>query len=192
MIREDIIKFYIKDKDILDIGSVGQTEAYSLWDIYKDTKIKSLTGIDLPDAPQIAVDSFKINREKINSDVRIVYGNMENYNFNREFDVIIAGDVLEHVDNQGLFLNNIKKHLCRNGKLILTTPNAKSVAVLFKPNPTHTIWHDKYTLYTILDRTGFKLERLLYYPGNKKYYNPLIRLICMRQGMLAICSIKMT
>ena len=91
MIREDIIIKYIKGKDVLDIGSVGQTSAYNLWDIL-EKHARKLTGIDT----------------ELCDKKNVVYGSMENYDFNKKFDVIVAGDVIEHVDNQGLFLENIK------------------------------------------------------------------------------------
>lgn len=170
--REEIIARYIKNKDVLDVGSVGQTTEYNLWNfLEKYTDV--LTGIDTEPS----------------SDKRIIKGNMENYNFGKQFDVIVAGDVLEHVDNQGLFLDNVKKHLKNNGYFILTTPNAKWFTVALKPNPTHTLWHDKHTLFNILDRHGFEIVFFKYYAGNKKH-SPLKKIIVFRQGMIAVCKHK--
>ena len=106
----------------------------------------------------------------------------------RTFDVVVAGDVIEHVYNQGLFLNNIHKHLNDEGKLIITTPNAKWPTVILKPNPTHTLWHDRFTLEYILKEHGFKIDKFLYYYGNKKNYNLVARLLTMRQSICVICS----
>lgn len=173
MIREKIILSYSKNKDVLDIGSVGQTKEYSLWDLIKTQgEVKSLVGVDTEPSP----------------DKDIIQGNMETYAFNRKFDVIIAGDILEHVDNQGLFLGNIYKHLRDDGFFIITTPNAKWLTVILKPNPTHTLWHDKYTLSTILHRHGFYIEQFQYYYGNKVHYNFVKKLLAFRQGMLTICK----
>ncbi|HRU01786.1 MAG TPA: hypothetical protein P5239_08800 [Victivallales bacterium] len=47
MIREQIIKELVRNKDVLDIGSFGQTDSYSLWNLYSDFEVKSLTGIDI-------------------------------------------------------------------------------------------------------------------------------------------------
>ena len=173
MIREKIISELIKDKDVLDIGCVGQTNEYKLWDIING-QVKSLTGIDTEGS----------------DDKNIIQGNMETYSFDRKFDVIIAGDVLEHVDNQGLFLDNVKKHLKENGVFILTTPNAKWPTVFVPNNPTHTSWHDRGTLKAILQRHNFVIINFRYYYGNKKRYNMLLKPFIMRQGMLAICKLK--
>lgn len=189
MIKEKLILNLIKGKDVLDIGSIGQSGDYSLWELYKTSGYKSLTGIDLPDAEETVSEYFKDNPLNSN-DTRIIRGNMETCLFDNTFDVIIAGDVIEHVNNQGLFLSNIYKHLRPNGKLIITTPNAKWLTAITKPNPTHTLWHDKYTLERILDLNGFKIDFFRYYFGNKKNYNIFLKPLIFRQGMIAICSVN--
>tara|TARA_Y100000310_G_scaffold82715_1_gene79302 strand:- start:7903 stop:8424 length:522 start_codon:yes stop_codon:yes gene_type:complete len=171
MIREKIIQKYVENKEVLDIGSVGQSQKYGLWNLLKK-HTKSLVGIDT-EKPK---------------DKQIVQGNMETYSFKKTFDVIVAGDVLEHVVNQGLFLKNIRKHLKKNGKLIITTPNAKWFTIILRPNPTHTTWHDKHTLTRVLQINGFKVEKFSYYYGNKQHYSFLKRLLTKRQAMLVVCS----
>ena len=47
MTREKLIKKFVAGKSILDIGSVGQTSKYNLWDLYPTFGIKKLTGIDI-------------------------------------------------------------------------------------------------------------------------------------------------
>jgi len=173
MIREKIIKGYIAGKDVLDIGGVGQTKDYNLWQEIRPYA-KSLTGIDIESS----------------QDKDIVVGNMESYSFNKKFDVVVAGDVLEHVDNQGLFLDNIRRHLKSDGVLILTTPNAKWPTVFMPTNITHTLWHDRATIKNILLKHGFEVASFRYYYGNKRYYNIFARLLVLRQAMLVICKIK--
>jgi 2-polyprenyl-3-methyl-5-hydroxy-6-metoxy-1,4-benzoquinol methylase len=190
MIREKIILESIRGKDVLDIGSVGQTASYSLWNLYKTVKCKSLTGIDLPDSKETALSNFDIKESDLNIDSRIVYGNMETYKFDKRFDVIVAGDVLEHIYNQQLFLSNIREHLKEKGKLIITTPNARWITVFSGTNPTHTLWHDKVTLERILNVCGYKIDFFRYYFGNKKSYNLILKILAYKQGMLVICSKK--
>jgi 2-polyprenyl-3-methyl-5-hydroxy-6-metoxy-1,4-benzoquinol methylase len=186
MVREKIIKNLIQNKEVLDIGSVGQTDLYSLWDVYSNSSLVSLTGIDVEEAKETAISKFK--KKFFNTDSRIIVGNMESFQFDKQFDVIVAGDVIEHVDNQGLFLSNIKKHLKANGKLIITTPNAKWPTVFLKPNETHSLWHDKYTLTNILTRNCFVVEKIIYYPGNKKRYPLFKKFLALNQAMIVICS----
>ncbi len=173
MIRENIIKKLVAGKDVLDVGGVGQTSAYCLWNEIKSSA-RNLTGIDISSSnnPDIAL------------------GNMENYDFKRKFEVIILGDVLEHVDNQGLLLDNVRKHLKSDGLLIITTPNAKWPTVFKTTNPTHTLWHDHSTLSVILARHGFTIINFKYYYGNKLDYNIFLRPLILRQGMLVVCKIR--
>jgi 2-polyprenyl-3-methyl-5-hydroxy-6-metoxy-1,4-benzoquinol methylase len=186
MVREMIIKKYVENKDILDIGSLGQSKSYSLWNLYPQFNVKSITGIDIEDINSENNKLFNINFP--NSSSEIVLGNMETYSFLKEFDVIIAGDVIEHVQNQGLFLNNVFKHLKIGGKLVITTPNAKWPTVFLKPNPTHTLWHDEFTLQRILEMCGFKIDFLKFYFGNKKHYNLFQQILTFRQSILVVAS----
>lgn len=186
MIREEIIKKYVGNKNVLDIGSIGQTDSYSLWNLYPQFNVKSIIGIDIEEIKNGNKKLFNISLPDFSSE--IVTGNMETYSFKKEFDVIVAGDVIEHVQNQGLFLLNIRKHLTKGGKLIITTPNAKWPTVFLKPNPTHTMWHDKFTLNRILDLTGFKMDYFKYYFGNKKSYNILQKMLIFRQAIIVVVS----
>jgi len=170
--RNDLILSYCRDKDVLDVGSTGQTSAYNLW-----TEIKRVAH---------TVMGIDVNPSQ---DPELVVGNMETYQFNKEFDVVVAGDILEHVLNQGLFLKNIIYHLKPNGNLILTTPNAKWPTVFLKPNPTHTLWHDKYTLSFLLKLAGFQIEVFGYYLGNKPRYPIWLRPLIWRQGIIAVCRL---
>jgi len=189
MIREKIIEGLIKDKKVLDVGSLGQSDQYCMWtSIVKHAG--TARGLDLPEGAVVAKEKFDLREEGLRhgKDSRIVYGNMESIDLKERFDVVVAGDVIEHVSNQGLFLDNIKRHLQPNGKLILTTPNAKWLTVLFKPNITHALWHDIYTLRTILERHGFCVEYWRYYIGNKPKYHFLKRILAWRQQILVIAK----
>lgn len=186
--REKKILEIVYNKNVLDIGSLGQTNEYSLWDCYKEFKPKSLIGVDLPDSPIDSKEIFGVDKTYISTNEKIVFGNMETLQLDEQFDVVVAGDVIEHVSNQGLFLENISKHLVDNGKLIISTPNSKWPTVFLKPNATHTLWHDKYTLKRILDLSGFTIKEFHYYFGNKPKYNLFLRPFVWRQGMLVVCE----
>jgi 2-polyprenyl-3-methyl-5-hydroxy-6-metoxy-1,4-benzoquinol methylase len=171
MLREAIILERSKDKDLLDIGCMGRTAKYKLWPQVK-AAAGTYTGIDVqtPNSPDV------------------VEGNMETYQFNCTFDVAIAGDVLEHVSNQGLFLDNIRRHLRDDGILIITTPNAKWPTVFLRTHPDHVLWHDYSTLTGLVQRHGFRVQYFQYYYGNKPFYGFFKRLLTKRQGMIMICG----
>ena len=186
MIREEIIASYIDGKNVLDIGSLGQTAKYCLWDVLAK-HAATLTGIDLEVSPETLAARFGVTPGQLPQDQRIVEGDMETHDFGRTFDVITACDVIEHVENQGRLLRNVRRHLTAGGRLILTTPNAKWPTVALRPNPTHTLWHDRYTLARIFHACGFTIEVLRYYCGNKPRYGLFKRLLCLRQSLLAVC-----
>ena len=54
------------------------------------------------------------------------------------FDVVVATEVLEHLENPSLLLKEIRRVLRKGGQLFVTTPNAKALpylAVRFLPRP---------------------------------------------------------
>lgn len=85
-------------------------------------------------------------------------------------EVVVAGELLEHLDGPGDFLEAVKALLAPGGLLVLTTPNAHSltnalaaVAGRELVNPDHVSWLSWRTLETLLARHGWRLERLAYY-----------------------------
>ena len=57
----------------------------------------------------------------------------KNVSFNKKFDWIIFGEVLEHLDQDKKAIKNISKLLKRGGKLILTTPNSVRFFEIWDP-----------------------------------------------------------
>ena len=164
----EIIIPLIKNKSVLDIGCVDHSleraskKGFWIHDFLKDNS-KSVKGID------ILEKEIRILRNK-GYDVECQ--NAESFSFKKKFDVIFAGELIEHLSNVGLFLNRCKLHLKENGCLILTTPNAFSSKVVFqalgkyKNNPEvnseHTNWYSPFTIKELLRRYGFEIEELCY------------------------------
>lgn len=91
----------------------------------------------------------------------------EDFSFDIKFDVIFAGDLIEHLVNPGLFLENAKKHLKPGGRLIITTPNTFNLfnlaGKLTRPepvtNPDHTFYFNRKTISTLLDKCGWYVSQ---------------------------------
>lgn len=188
MIREAIIARCVAGKRTLDVGSLGQTEEYRLWDVLSE-HAGALTGIDLDDAALAAVThGTDLADAAVAADPRILRGNMESDDLGQSFEVIVAGDVIEHMSNPGRFLDNCRRHLEPGGSLVITTPNAKWPTVFLRPNPTHALWHDRHTLRHLLERHGYRVTELRTYCGNKPHYSLPKRLLAWRQSLLAIAT----
>lgn len=146
-LREITLK-YMKDKDILDIGSCGdqgeEVKSKTLFALIKKGA-KSVTGVDI----------------ESNTD-EIIKGNAETIKINKKFDIIVAGDVIEHLHNAGLFLDNMHFHLKKNGQMLIVTPNVKSFAyLLFRGNLFHTCWYCRHTLKYLIEQHNFKVEKII-------------------------------
>lgn len=89
---------------------------------------------------------------------------VETMDLGRQFDTIVAGELIEHLENPGLCLRNIRRHLKPEGQLVLTTPNpfykAQSWKIWRYGRPSvhedHMNWQDPATLMQLLMRTGFE------------------------------------
>ncbi|MDX2190309.1 MAG: class I SAM-dependent methyltransferase [Bacteroidota bacterium] len=83
------------------------------------------------------------------------------------FDVVVAFQVIEHIQNDQLFIKEISRVLKPGGKLILTTPN---IALTLTRNP----WHEReYTFDSLkkLVNTHFSKTDALGITGNQKVWD---------------------
>lgn len=85
-------------------------------------------------------------------------------------DVVIAGELIEHLDAPGPFLEAMKPLVRPNGRLVLTTPNAYKHVNFLAPlsgseliHPDHAAWHSPATLRTLARRHGWAVEDMAYY-----------------------------
>lgn len=152
----------IKDKDVLDVGCIEHSKDAIIknpfW-IHRFLNDNSnVLGIDI-----LKEDVKDLCKEGYNMKV----ANAETFKLNRKFDVIFAGELIEHLSNPGLFLQQSKKHLRENGYLILTTPNAFYLPRLIKcifslddnppVNKEHTNWFSPATIKELLNRNNFDI-----------------------------------
>lgn len=83
-----------------------------------------------------------------------------------DFQVIVLGEVLEHVGNPVAFLSSIRTNLAsRDSVLICTVPNAWSISTLRKAargvefvNTDHRFWFTPYTLAKVLTDGGYVVD----------------------------------
>jgi 2-polyprenyl-3-methyl-5-hydroxy-6-metoxy-1,4-benzoquinol methylase len=155
--KAKLIETLIKSTDVvLDIGFLGQGV-----NVKDDNWVHNLLrkqahlvyGIDLDYDESLITDENKYKK-----------GSAEDFSFNERFDVIFAGDVIEHLSNPGLFLNCCKLHLKKNGRLLITTPNCFNLfnmaEKIGKREPTvnhdHTFYFNSKTLLQLLTKNEWQ------------------------------------
>jgi len=122
-----------------------------LCDSYPDSEI---LGIDIDEA---AIS--ELQRQGFAAEVC----DAENMCFKARFDTIIAGELIEHLQNPGKFLEGCRRALRPGGVLVLSTPNIFSVmlgSMYLKNsdhafNPQHAMWFCPQTILEILRRYDF-------------------------------------
>jgi SAM-dependent methyltransferase len=86
----------------------------------------------------------------------------------QRFELIIAGEVIEHVDAPGSFMRNCAAMLEPGGRLVLTTPNPFYANVMLKnglrrytfvESADHVAWYDASVLYELGQRAGLRIDR---------------------------------
>jgi len=84
------------------------------------------------------------------------------------FDNVIAFDIMEHIDNDAFFLQEVRRVLKKRGRLILSVPNSDdeqlrllSLTHIHHTDKTHRREYTEEGLTTILDQEGFTIIKFL-------------------------------
>jgi len=163
--RFEVIEPHIRGKDVLDLGCVDSRKARHSAQQRFEYKVNLLhkriaqvnpgvIGID------IDPEGAKVLRQQ---GYNVLVENVETMNLGREFDTIVAGELIEHLENPGLFLRNMHRHLKPGGVIIISTPNPFYAGTSWKiwrygrpsVHEEHMGWQDPTTLSQLLNRTGF-------------------------------------
>lgn len=129
------------------------------------------------------------------------------------FDVIIAGEMIEHLHNPGLFLTGIRRFMNAESRLVLTTINAycglrflqyglRGRRGLQEPvHPDHVAYYSYATLSLLLRKHALTVEKFLFYdigtehrPHNRWILN-VINDVCVKvapqwaDGVIAVCRL---
>jgi 2-polyprenyl-3-methyl-5-hydroxy-6-metoxy-1,4-benzoquinol methylase len=85
-------------------------------------------------------------------------------------DVVVAGEVIEHVEAPGPFLHGVRGLVKRGGSLVVTTPNATSLLNSLAAvrryeliNPAHVVMYSCSTLTNVLRRNGWTVREFVTY-----------------------------
>lgn len=86
-------------------------------------------------------------------------------------DVILCGEVLEHLSNPGWFLTRLRRQY-PGVPVVISVPNAQSEASVRwlakgqeNVNADHVAWYSPHTLRVLLQRAGYTAASFYYYNG---------------------------
>lgn len=164
-------------KTVLEIGCASGSQSKVL----KEVLGCAVTGIEIdPDAAEDA---------KRYCD-RVIIGNIESMPLEEflgglHFDVVIFGDVLEHLRNPAEALRKVKPYLSKSGYLLASIPNIAHASVVFELtrgnfdyrdsgllDDTHIRFFTKKSVLQLFEAAGYvvaDLDRISYSPANTEF-----------------------
>jgi 2-polyprenyl-3-methyl-5-hydroxy-6-metoxy-1,4-benzoquinol methylase len=127
----------------------------------------TVVGLELD--PEAAAEARKICEEVLVGDVETMELPFEP----ESFDVVLCGDLVEHLRDPEAFLSRVRPLLRKDGKLMLTTPNVANWAMRLGLlagrwrytergilDRTHTHLFTRATLVETLERAGYRIVEL--------------------------------
>lgn len=163
MDRITVMSEYCKNKKVLDLGCIGSVRHHinkpERWLFARAQKVaNTIKGIDL-------------NLEAVQEISKYGYGDLifhadaESLKEDSQFEVILCGEVIEHVNNPGLLIEQCYRLLKDDGLLVLSTPNIYAFEFIYKPligkiPPTykdHCVGFDEKMITLLLSRHKFKV-----------------------------------
>jgi SAM-dependent methyltransferase len=171
--RDWILKF-IRGRKVLDLGCVGHS-------LGKMDSPYWLHGFIAQHAGSVlGVDILKRDVEILNQQgYRVLCADVLTMDLRETFEVIVAGDLIEHLSNPGGFLDQANRHLTSDGTLLITTPNPVTLMRFFQllsrgrmdVNPEHTCWFTPQVLGELARRNGLRIAETAYVDDDIRYQN---------------------
>jgi len=174
-LKQTLIATLIKGKSVVHYGCVDDNKTlidakmnkgYYLHKLVTDSTTRCI-GIDI-NKPLI---NYLREQYAINN---IFYGNVEDprsfdldINELKQYEILLIPDLIEHLDNVGKMLEGIKEFFSPQVKLYIMTPNPfgylNFIATFLRReiySPHHTCLFTTESMKVLLDRHGFKINRV--------------------------------
>jgi 2-polyprenyl-3-methyl-5-hydroxy-6-metoxy-1,4-benzoquinol methylase len=158
--RFERVRRYVERRVVLDIGAGSGINRPDWMHAQIAAVATDTVGVELDD--RLAAQARERGYD-------VVTANAEDMDLGRTFDVVWAGEVIEHLSCPGGFLDAVHRHLVPRGQLVLTTPNAFAVSNFMyriggrpRVNKGHVSWFDETTLSQLLSRHHFGVVEIGY------------------------------
>lgn len=166
-----LIKKYLKG-NFLEVGAGKGGLA-----IFYSKLLKNITLLE-PEKKLYKILKKKFKKKKIE------IKNTTIQNINQKFDTIIYYDVLEHIKNDLSEVNFAKKRLNKNGYLIFSVPAFQLFYSDFDKSVGHYRRYSKKNFRQFENKTGLKIEKILYYDSLGFCFLILNKLFNLQQNNL--------
>lgn len=177
---QDFLSQFVQGKTVLDVGCVDHSASVERADHWLHKHLagsaRSILGLDILES-----DTAELRRRGY----EVVCGDATTVSLNQTFDVVVAGEIIEHIDDPSAFVSNMAKHLNEEGRLVLTTPHVFfclhfAESVFSSPearwNHQHVSWYCPFTLQNLLCRNNLEVESCYYFTRSRKLRR-LMRLV---------------
>ena len=174
VIRHEYLLDKCKEKSVLHLGAVDYYNGEVCGLHKRLMKVAgSVAGLD--------IDADGIEKARSMGVQNIIHGDLERLdevNIAGKFDVIVAGEIIEHLTNPGLFLSGVKRFFGSHTEMLVTTPNAFSLHRFLLAlrgieyvHPDHVCYYSYTTLEHLLMCNGFSVDEKLAYLLEGKLLN---------------------
>lgn len=155
---------HVRGPTVLDLGAVQHDIANAQSDEWLHDRIRQLPGVER----LVGVDRLESDVAELNQrGYEMVAANVETMDLNINADTVVAGELLEHVENPGLMLTRVVEHMADGGRFVLSTPNPWAVVHLRRwlhrspqINGEHVAWYGPVVLKQLLARHGLAVTEM--------------------------------
>lgn len=213
--RIEFIKNICRGKKVLHLGCTSYPYTNEMLELGEHLHLHLLNEADELygfDFDQAGIDILKA--KGVENLYRGDLEKLEEVELDRKFDVIIAGEMIEHLNNPGLFLNGVKRFMNDDSVLVITTINTYGglrfvhYSLLGKGgtnepvHPDHVAYYSYSTLNLLLKRHGLDVREFLFYDlgaehkKNSKWYFIFINYLSVKftpqlaDGLIAVCGLE--
>ncbi|MEM2954738.1 MAG: methyltransferase domain-containing protein [Candidatus Nanoarchaeia archaeon] len=165
-------------------------------EIWKEIKKMDASIVDIGGRKEELFKNRPTNFKGYYFNFDILYGNdiMKEIKIKKKFDYAIMSHIIEHLDNPGLALKNVRRLLKNGGTLIIVIPNSFSfrrfINYILKRRlesyggyETHFVSFNIETIKNLIEKWGFSIKKIRFYDQiiNMGKFSEEIILICKKR-----------